>query len=196
LDPLFRPPLLTFKAVKIPDKLGGDAAAAGHRELLSQGLFLPDLGQLTRIQPVPAAIRTLIHLHPALGAEEVPMQLDSGASRAFPLLRWVHDYPRVRSKMQQGVPGLVLFINLLEFEGIKPNSGTAVLTDIDSKSADLDFGQFVETCRTFHVPPFPFGFCFPTLPQEEQTVKMQKEATKNSHFNMWDIQVRPPRELA
>jgi hypothetical protein len=111
--------------------------------LRSRGLsFLgPDEGELTRIEPIAAAVRALVHFNPASGAKEMPMELHPRAAGTFTLAGLVHNYALVASNVQQGLPhALTFFIYSLQLEGIKPNPTASALADIHNEGTDLQFG--------------------------------------------------------
>ncbi len=103
------------------------------------GSFSADLFKFSRIQPVPAAIGTLIHLDTPFGAEEMTVEFDVRASRAIPFAGSVYHNPLIALNMKQRFPGgFVLFVDALQFERVKPDPAAA-LANIDLQTADLYF---------------------------------------------------------
>jgi hypothetical protein len=112
------------------------------RPLCGHGLTLlgPDQGEFARIKPVAAAVRALIHFHSTFGAKEMSVQLHTLAPGTPALAGRVHDYAFVTLEVEQGFPrSLTLFIDLLQFEAIKPNPAATALTGIENEIADLQF---------------------------------------------------------
>jgi hypothetical protein len=98
-------------------------------------------GQFARIEPVTAAVGALVHLDPAFGAEEVAVELYAGAAGTFAFAGWVHDQPLVTPEVEQGLfRSLLLFINPLHLEGIKPNPGATALAGVHGEAANLQLG--------------------------------------------------------
>ncbi len=103
-----------------------------------EGFFLPHLGQLSRVKPVAATVRALVHLDVPPGAEEMAMELNALAARTLALAGRVHDDPFVPPYTEQRLPGrLALLIHPLQLEGVEPNAPAAALADIHVKAADL-----------------------------------------------------------
>jgi hypothetical protein len=110
-----------------------------------------DQGEFARVEPVAAAVWALIHLNPASGAKEMPMELHPRAAGTFTLAGLVHSQALVASNVQQGLPyALTLFIYFLQLEGIKPNPTATALADIHNEGTDLQLVQFIETGWAFH----------------------------------------------
>jgi hypothetical protein len=113
--------------------------------------LLTHQSQFACIEPIPATIGTFIDLDSALGAEEMAMKLNIGATRAFALARWIYDYSLIATNSEQGLTGsFILFIHLLQLVCIEPNATAAILTDVDDERSDLHLGEVIEASWTFH----------------------------------------------
>ena len=100
-----------------------------------------DQGEFTRVEPITVAVRALVHLNAAFGAEEMAMEFHAGAAGASALAGWVHDNSLIVLDVQQGLSrSLRLFIDLLQLEGIKPNPAATALAGVQNEVADLQFG--------------------------------------------------------
>jgi hypothetical protein len=110
-----------------------------------------NLRQFSRIQPIAAAVGTLIDLDPALGAEEVSMQANAGTARAIAFARRVDLDPIIPFDMKQRFASRFLFlVDALKLESVEPDAATAVLADIHHQAANLCLRQFVEAGGAFH----------------------------------------------
>jgi hypothetical protein len=124
---------------------------AGSLRVGSLSCLFADHRQFARIEPVSGAIWALVHFDLAFRTEEVPVKFYAVATRALPFTGSVHHEALVAFNVQQRFARrLMLFIDLLQFEGIKPNATAAALADVHGEFADLDFGQLIEAGWTFH----------------------------------------------
>ena len=136
-----RSSVLGLQAVEIADDIFGNAGLADRARGRGLGLLGSNQGQFAGIEPVAPAVGALVHFDPAFGAEEVAVEFYAGAAGAFTLAGWVHDQSLVASDVEQGLSrGLMLFINLLHLEGIKPNPAATALAGVHGEAANLQFG--------------------------------------------------------
>ena len=91
------------KPIQVTNIRGGNARPASLGGPVSFAFFFPQLSQFPRVQPVTAAVWTLIHFHPALGTVEMTMQSYFRTARTISLPRRVHQQ---RSVQRPGRPGL------------------------------------------------------------------------------------------
>lgn len=139
------------QAVEIANDVGGNAGAARLARRGSLTCLGSDHGEFAGIKPVSSAVWALVHFNAAFRAEEVPMELHVRAAGTFAFVGVVQDQALVALDVQQWFSGsLILFVNLLEFEGIEPDPTAATLADIYGNASDLGLGQLVETDWAFH----------------------------------------------
>jgi hypothetical protein len=118
----------------------------------SPGLvFLPDSFQFACIQPIPGAIRAMVHLNFALRIEQVAFQFDTVAARTGAFAGSVHGALCVALDVDEMVAGGFMdFIHAFEFERVEPNSAAASLAHIHGNGADLSLRQLMVTRWAFH----------------------------------------------
>jgi hypothetical protein len=108
-------------------------------------------GQFPGIEPATSATGALVDFDAAFGAGEVPVEFHAGAARTLTLTGFIYDQALVALDVQQGLSrNLALFVNFLQFEGIKPDPTATTLADVDSQVADLECAQFIRTGWAFH----------------------------------------------
>jgi hypothetical protein len=108
---------------------------AGRFTTLETNLF-----QFAGIEPIAAAAWALVHFDPALGTEKVPVKFYSRAARAIAFARTVYHNVLIALNMKQGFASrLVLFVDALQFERVKPDTATPTLANINFKTTDLNF---------------------------------------------------------
>src|SRR5947207_9574608 len=113
---------------------------------IRRGALSADLFQFAGIQPIPAAVGTLIDLDSSLGAEVVTMKFYAGTPRALALTRAVYYHVLVALDMQQRFAGGFIFlIDPFQFEGVEPDAAATALADIDFQTADLYLPYIIET---------------------------------------------------
>jgi hypothetical protein len=94
-------------------------------------LYLPDFSQFPVIEPVSGAIRTMVYFHLTGAAEQVPLELNPGATRTLTLAGRVQLEVRVAANLQKMFTGgFVLFIHLFQFKSVEPHPATAALANI------------------------------------------------------------------
>jgi hypothetical protein len=102
--------------------------------------FDADLFQFAGIEPITAAAWALVHLDPALGTEKVPVKFYFRAARAVAFARTIyHNVLMALNTKQRFTGGLVLFVDALQFERVKPDTATPTLANVDLKTTDLNF---------------------------------------------------------
>ena len=122
------------------------------RDVLSlQGLLSANPGQFAGIQPIPSAIRALVHFHQAFGAEKMAFEFDTGAPRTIAFAMGIYFHAFVPFDVQQMPSGCFIFsIHFLQFKSIEPDASATALANVHLEIANLNFGQVVETGWTFH----------------------------------------------
>jgi hypothetical protein len=108
--------------------------------------------QFTGIQPVTRAVGTLIDLDFAFCAKEMPEQFDALAAGTFAFANGIHHDVLIPLELHQRLSSLlVLIVDLLELESVKPDPAATALANVDDELADLKLAQFVEASRAFHL---------------------------------------------
>src|SRR5262249_12131891 len=115
------------------------------------GFFLADFFQLARVEPVTAAIRTVIHFDLFPGTEEMPEELHVFAAGTGAFAGEIHDYARIALDAQEMLAGhFALLVDALQFEGIEPNSSTTPVAAVHLYAAHFHFRQVEITGWAFH----------------------------------------------
>jgi hypothetical protein len=118
--------------------------------------FGPNVRQFTGVEPITAAIRALIHLDTAFGAEKMAVQPHAVATRAVTFAGRVYRNPFVAVNLEERFACHFAFlVDALELERVEPDPAAAVLAHIDDQTADLHFSQFIEASWAFHKASLP-----------------------------------------
>ena len=143
--------MLGAQPVNVADDLYRNAALGGLRRRRGVTPLGSNQGQFAGIKPATAAARALVHLDPASGAEEVPLEFDARATGTLAFAGPVHDQALLVLDVHQRLTrDLMLFINPLQFESIKPNPAATALAGVHKQVADWEWCQFIGTGWAFH----------------------------------------------
>ena len=151
--PTRRSSALSLQPIKIPNYLRRNVGLAGGFDFCVTCALGPDQGQLAGVEPIAAAIRTVIHLDGAPGVKKMATEFNAVAARAIAFAGVIHVQPWIALDIgEEFARGFVFFVHALEFEGVEPDAAAATVANIHGHSAHLHLGQFIEASGTFHLP--------------------------------------------